>query len=283
MSLVSHQLEAFGAVAKFLHFAKAAKSLHITQSALSQRIQNLEGAMGVALFVRDKRSVTLTEAGHRLLRYCQVKNALEEEMLSELSDSGNHSGELVGTLRVAGYSSVMRSVILPGLAPFLRQHPKIQLECLTCELISLPAVFERGECDWLVLDRKLARAGVENLCLGKEENILVESTRFSTRAGVYLDHDADDATTALLLQANGKSGPQTSRAFLDEVYAILDGVALGLGRAVLPKHLTKGHAGVRAVSGYKSVKNDVIVHYKSQPYYTRLQQALLQAFAAIKM
>lgn len=62
-----HQVRAFVEVATQCHFGRAAEVVHITQPALSQRIRDLERELGVTLFIRTSRSVTLTEAGEALL------------------------------------------------------------------------------------------------------------------------------------------------------------------------------------------------------------------------
>lgn len=61
------QLRYFVAVADTLNFSRAAESLYVSQSALSKQISELEQELGVALFDRDRRSVTLTSAGQLLL------------------------------------------------------------------------------------------------------------------------------------------------------------------------------------------------------------------------
>lgn len=61
------QLRYFVAVADTLNFSRAAESLYVSQSALSKQISELEQELGVALFDRDRRSVSLTSAGHLLL------------------------------------------------------------------------------------------------------------------------------------------------------------------------------------------------------------------------
>ena len=67
MSLPSNRLDAFVAVARTQHFSRAAEGLFITQSALSQRVKQLEDFLGVTLFIRDREGARLTEKGERLL------------------------------------------------------------------------------------------------------------------------------------------------------------------------------------------------------------------------
>src|SRR5688572_24108957 len=108
MTLPAHQLDAFLAVAETGGFSKAAKRLGVTQPALSQRIQQLEGELRRRLFVRSPTGVTVTDAGARLLRYCEAKRALESEVLDDLAVDQNvgASAELSGTVRIASFSSI---------------------------------------------------------------------------------------------------------------------------------------------------------------------------------
>src|SRR4051812_22063782 len=118
------QLQAFAAVARAGSFTRAAKVLHLSQPALSRRISSLEEELESSLLVRGRSGVLLTEPGRRLLDFVEAEGALEEELLSDLKSS---PATFRGHVRFAGLSSLIPPVVLPVLAPFLREHPDMQI------------------------------------------------------------------------------------------------------------------------------------------------------------
>jgi DNA-binding transcriptional LysR family regulator len=275
VSLSSLQLDAFHAVARHLSFSRAAKELHVTQSALSQRVKKLEEDLGQLLFVRGAGGLALTETGHRLLRYCQTRAALEAEVVSDLAPA--RSPSLVGTVRIAGYSSVMRSVVFPAVAPVFRAHPKLNADITITEMTELESMLARAGADFVMLDHVLDRDGVERLKLGDEELVLVESTQHDERRDVYLDHEPDDETTIRFLRRSRAQLGRIQRSFLDNIYGVIDGAVLGLGRAVLPRHLLSDALPLRIVPGHKVIHVPVILHYWKQPSYSRVHEAVVEA------
>lgn len=275
MSLSSNQLDAFLQVARSGGFSQAAKALHITQSALSQRILNLEDELGTTLFVRDPKGPRLTEAGTALLRYVQTRELLEAEVLSGLRP-GKATG-LAGVIRIAGFSTIMRSVILPALTPLLRAHPAVRLESAVRELRDLPAMLRAAEADLVLTDAELNWNEVESELLGAEENVLIEAKSGCAQPEVYLDHDPEDETTARFLRLQGGKATSFQRSFLGEIYAILDAAAAGWGRAVVPRHLLEGRKDLRVVQTAKTLKVPVFLHSWRQAYEPPLLVAVKAA------
>ena len=66
-----HHLYYFWQVAKIGNLTKTAEQLHVSQSALSAQIKQLEQNLGISLFNRTGRQLTLTESGHQTLRYAE--------------------------------------------------------------------------------------------------------------------------------------------------------------------------------------------------------------------
>lgn len=276
MSLSSQNLDAFLASARAGHFTRAAEALHITQSALSQRILNLEQELATQLFVRSRSGVRLTPAGSELLRYCLSKEALEHEVLGRLSMQ--RGTDLAGDLRIGGFSSIMRSLVLPALAPMVAAHPRLRLALLTKEMDELPELLHRGEIDYLIHYREIVHDHVEILRLGEEINVLVEAKTY--RGGdVFLDHDEKDQTSARYLKMLGVKQAYTRR-YLDDVYGLIDGVKLGLGRAVVPLHLVKGDPDLKIVNPKRHVTFPVNLHFYRRAFPSRLHDQVIQALEA---
>lgn len=266
MKIPSNSLEAFLEVARTRHFTQAARTLGLTQSALSQRILNLEKFLSTTLFVRDRTGPRLTPAGERLLRHAQTLEALEAEYL------GAGEGP-EGSVRVAGFSSVTRSLALPALAPLLRARP-LACTVFTRELSALPALLRQGEADFLVTEGESDREDVSSSFLGFEENVLVRPRRHQAPE-IYLDHDPLDMITARYFRKSGTK--KLERRFLDDVYGLLDGVKMGIGQAVLPRHLVNGEKDLEVVDENRVLRIPVWLHYLHQPYYSRLHQEVRAA------
>lgn len=273
MKITAHQLAAFYETVKCRSFTRAAESLAVTQSALSQRIANLEADLEVTLFIRESSGPVLTSAGELLLRYCQVTDSLENEILGQLKSTTN---ELRGSVRIAAYSSVLRSVIMPSLAGFLRIHPKIQCEFRSYEVADLAQVLKNAEADFIIADYHLNKNGVREHILGQEEYVIIESAKYASPSDLYLDHGPDDYATESFFKSQPGTQKSYRRSFMGDVYGILNGVELGLGRAVMSKHLLKGNSRVRMIKGYKRYFRDVTLNYFEQPYYSRLQTEIIK-------
>lgn len=272
MKLVSHQLEAFFETARLRSFSRAAEALAVTQSALSQRISNLEKDLEVSLFVRDPAGPVLTTAGETLLRHCQVARSLEDDVLGQLKSS---QGQLRGSVRIAGFSSVLRSVVIPALAPFLRSHPLVHCEFSSHEVLDLADILRRGEADFVVLDFHLQKKGVTEHVLGHEEYVVIESAKFEAPEDLYLDHGPHDNATETYFQSQAHAPKTWRRSFMGDVYGIINGVEMGLGRAVMSRHLIEGNNKVRVLKGFKKYQRAVTLNYFEQPYYSKLHQEIV--------
>lgn len=274
MALSSLQLEAFLAVSRTQNFTQAAEALHITQSALSQRIKNLEEELGATLFSRDPSGAKTTEVGQRLLRFCQAREGLEIEFLEQMKSKG--PGDLRGTIRIAGYSSINRSLVLPALQSLTSKHEFLQIDLITAELFEIPQLLTSGRADFVFTNETVSRAGVITKLIGHERNVVIESSVKSISPAIYLDqHERDTATFEYFKFINRKLPKEFRRSFVGNIDSILTGVELGMGRAVAPRHLLKSNPKIEVVKGFDEQRIPVYLTHFEQPYYTEIHQAFV--------
>lgn len=121
-------LRAFAVAAKTLHFSEAGAQLHITQSAISHQIKNLEAYLGCKLFVRQSNKLQLTEQGKLLST--SVNSAFDQIQAS----CKVLRGELEQELQFGVSSAFAVHRITPELGEFMSRHNRVdlRLRMLTC-------------------------------------------------------------------------------------------------------------------------------------------------------
>ncbi len=143
MDLVRH-LECFVAVAEESHFGRAAARLGMAQPPLSQRIKRLERELGVRLFERTSRQVTITEAGTLLLAEARELLARSESFLATARRI--RDGES-GLLRAALTPDVSGETVAVLLAGFRERHAGLRLELHELSTAEQLAAFAAHELD----------------------------------------------------------------------------------------------------------------------------------------
>lgn len=103
-------------------FSAAARRLGLTPAAVSRNVAQLEANLGVQLFQRSTRRVTLTEAGERFRG--NVEPGLES-VQAAIADITSHAGEPAGVLRLTAAPSFGRDFLLPLMPAFLAQYPSV--------------------------------------------------------------------------------------------------------------------------------------------------------------
>lgn len=119
-------VEIFRAVAQEQSITRAAQRLGRVQSNVTTRVQQLEETLGVPLFLRDARRMTLTDAGRQFLGYAEKLLALEEEARQAL-----RPGEPSGRLRIGSMESTAASRLPRPLAAYHAQWPEVSVTLTT--------------------------------------------------------------------------------------------------------------------------------------------------------
>ncbi|MFO1361688.1 MAG: LysR substrate-binding domain-containing protein [Burkholderiales bacterium] len=144
MNLTLRQLRAFSAVASLGGFTAAARQLHLTQSALSALVKDLETALGVRLLDRSTREVALTRAGREFL-------PLAERVLQDIRDAATHVTDLAhgtrGIVRVAALELTSCALLPPIIAAFRKEAPGLEVRLTDAVLEQMLAKVRSGEVD----------------------------------------------------------------------------------------------------------------------------------------
>ena len=139
-----HLLRAFSTVTRFGSVSRAAEALHLTQSAVSKQVKELEAWVDVPLFERSRKRLALTPAGERYEKAVRAVLAQLEAATLELITSGDGGG----ALHLSSLPTFGAKWLIPRLPQFQRQHPQVTLHFV-------PYVhsydFERPELDCSIL------------------------------------------------------------------------------------------------------------------------------------
>jgi DNA-binding transcriptional LysR family regulator len=149
MSISLRQLQLFACAARHLSFARAAEEMHVTPPAISMQIKDLEQEVGLPLFNRSHRQLSLTVAGEYLLVHAQkifatLKDA--RDVMAKLK--GVAIGELaIGMVNTAVY-------FVPGLlSRFSNEHPGVKMVLHTGNREDLGRMLRDGELDLAIMGR----------------------------------------------------------------------------------------------------------------------------------
>lgn len=144
MSVKLDSYRVFCEVAKKQSFSRAAKSLYMTQPAVSQVIMNLEQELDTRLFTRTSKGVNLTTDGQLLYEYISSAINLIEVGEKKLSESRNL---MTGELKIGVGDTISRHYLLPYLEVFHNNSPNIKLRIINRTTTELCKILKSGEID----------------------------------------------------------------------------------------------------------------------------------------
>jgi len=245
-----NDLQAFLAVAESQSFSRAAARLHLTQPAVSKRVQALEAALGARLFDRVGKQVYLTDAGRTLrpraealLRQAQDTQRLLQELGDQVSGSlGLVTSHHVGLHRLA-----------PVLRAFTRRYPDVQLDIRFEDSEAAHDLIRRAESEIAVVTLNPAGAGElsaarlwhDPLCftvaedhpLAKASHPLGYGELAASRPvlpglGTFTGRIVTDAFAAAGIELR----PNLATNYLETIAML---VGIGLGWSVLPRSMIR--------------------------------------------
>jgi DNA-binding transcriptional LysR family regulator len=277
--LETRQLLAFKTIVEAGGFTKAARQLHLTQSALSHQIKTLETQLGMQVFARIGKRVSLTQAGEVLLRYAVpvLRQLLEaRQTLTQLQEPG------YGRLRVNSATYSCYQILPYVLREFHTVYPHVELFVAAEYTYKAVDGLLSGELDlgMFVLPSSTEGLYVEQLCQDELVVIVAPSHPWARRQRVQWP----DLATQMLITYDRAS--ETFQKIQRELHdrgvtiketmevrhgpAVMEMVKVGLGVAMVPRWVVREDVLAGALIplplGRGGVKRQwVLAHVKGAP------------------
>ena len=239
-------LKTFLHLAESRHFGRSARAMHVSPSTLSRQIQRLEDDLGQPLFVRDNRTVTLTEAGEELRVFAQ-QTLLQYQQLRHTIDQQGPS--LSGELHIFCSVTAAYSHLPPILDRFRAEHPSVEIKLTTGDAADAMEKVVTGEADLAIagkpetLPGAVAFSMLENLAVvliapalpcPVRNQVSAEKPDWSTVPFLMADQGPVRRRIELWFRRNKISNPMIY-ATVGGHEAMVSMVALGCGVALLPE------------------------------------------------
>jgi DNA-binding transcriptional LysR family regulator len=233
----------FVQTARLGSFVRAAQAQGISAVAVSRNVSRLEAQLGVRLFARTTRQLSLTEEGTALLARCE---APLEALDSAFRSSRESADTPIGCVRVTAVSPFARTYLMPHLADFHARYPQVELEIVLSEQVT-DLVAEQFDVGIRV--GPLRDASFVARPLGPMTLALCAAPSYLKKAGLPMKVADLASHTGLALQLAGASRPlpwwlQGPRGLLEmpvtgplrvnDFLALAEACCAGMGLAQLP-------------------------------------------------
>lgn len=245
-----YKLEIFMLAAEQGSFSKAAERLYLSQSAVSQHIQELESTLGTSLFERGRRGVTLTEAGHTLFDYTQKILKLIAEAENAVTNVHNLADGQVNI----GATPGINIYLLPGwIQLFQQQHPNLTASLQTDTTQNIIKLIHQGKLDIGIVEGEIAE-DMEHLgvCALQEIDLFVIIGRWHQcwyrktappdaldgQAFVVRQQGSQTRTWFESILAQHHIKPRVIAEF-DNPESLKHAVASGMGITILPEYVVQ--------------------------------------------
>ncbi len=244
-------LRIFKAVAEHGGVNKAAEKLHRVPSNVTTRVKQLEESLGTKLFVRQNRSLALSQEGRLLLTYADRLLRLSAE-----AENALRNGKPRGTLRIGALESTSATRLPPVLSRYHQLYPDVQIELVTSTSGALVSLVHKQDIEAAFVAQPFNAQGLAMQSVFVEELVLIAPKSFGR-----IRSPKDIGKRTVIAFATGcsyrrrlESWLATANVLPDRVmefqsyHAIVACVAAGSGIAVVPRSVIAVMRGAREVS-----------------------------------
>lgn len=242
MNLSVRDLQACLALADLRHFSRAAERCHLSQSAFSTRISQIEQELGARLFDRTTRAVELTKEG---VLFIESARRLVGEFTELVEDFRSHTGKRKGRVAIAALPSIASAWLPAVFADFHSRHPGITLTLHDVVSDACIAKLREGAVDFAVAshpaegeDMEARQLSEDNFCLVcRRGHPLASKTGLKPRDLAnhpFISLSRDSSVRQALERAIGEANMQSVMQ-LEHLATVAGMVQAGLGVTVVPE------------------------------------------------
>jgi DNA-binding transcriptional LysR family regulator len=234
-------LETFVWVAKLKSFRLTAEKLFTTQASISSRIAVLESELGVKLFLRDSRGVSLTPEGLKVLDYAEQMMATMQGLKQSLETTSSK----VGRIRIGVMDTVIHTWLSALVAELTDHFPRVEIELVADTALNLSDQLQKGFLDLILQTDLLRQETVRSLELASHPMgwIVASHSIYNRdyaslaelaqeRIITYSKNSCPHQDVLSLMQANGVAAPRMS--CVNSVSAITRLLRDGFGIGAFP-------------------------------------------------
>ena len=285
-------LKTYREVIRLGSFSEVAKRLSISQPAVSFQIQALERDLGIRLIDRRQKSITMTQAGKRLLHFAELVEKERDRLVYDLSQLRD---EVTGDLAIAASTIPGEFLLLPILAEFKRLHPAIAARMMISDSLAVISriqnnEYEIGFCGALPEGTDLTAFKIaedEIVLIVFPEHPFAERQKVSfgelQKESLILREETSGtqrSLESLLLKAGFDLGRCTPSLVLGSTQAVISAAEAGIGIAfvsnlAINKSLTLRLVKVVGIEGLRLKRNFYCIYRKE-----RIVSRLLKEFIA---
>lgn len=238
-------LTAFEKVVTLKTIHAAANELRLTQAAITKRIQALESELGITLFLRSRRGMTLTSEGQSLLHYCKVIQEAEGQLIGKIK--GKERQEAV--LTIIGPTSAISTRIAENCVSIYSKFPFLRLHLKSEDHANLVESVKRGEADLAIVPPSQVPNEMSSKLLAPDRYQLLASSKWRGRdlkeilenERIIDFYESDRTTLNYLVQFNLDRYVQKSRLYVNENEALIRYFKLGIGFGTLTESVARPH------------------------------------------
>lgn len=260
-------LKLFMAIAQAGNLSRASQARHLTPSAASQRLRNLEQALGCQLFTREHKGMRLTEEGHAMLEHARGVFAAIDGMEAEAALLGS---SLQGNATLAANSSSLHGFIGPHIGEFLTAFPEVNLTLVEQTSETIAASVAEGEadlgvyagepmagavaCETFALDRLVVIAPPGHPLVPQpgerpDDGEGPSCRFFDTLSHAFVGMALTSSNYAFLRELAKRHGrPLRCRIHVDDFTSIVRLVSQGVGLAIIPHSIYRRLGTAHAVA-----------------------------------